>query len=41
AITAAGTGASAAIDAERWLAERGDISANTVEAAGRTVSVDA
>jgi thioredoxin reductase (NADPH) len=30
AITAAGTGCSASIDAERWLAERGDISSNTV-----------
>ncbi|MFD4294774.1 thioredoxin-disulfide reductase [Rhodococcus sp. NPDC058505] len=41
AITAAGTGASAAIDAERWLAERGDITGNTVDAAGRPVAVDA
>ncbi|MDX5962032.1 thioredoxin-disulfide reductase [Rhodococcus opacus] len=32
AITAAGTGCSAAMDAERWLAERGDITANTVAA---------
>lgn len=37
AITAAGTGCSAAIDAERWLAERGDITANTVAAAGQSV----
>ncbi|MFD9664149.1 NAD(P)/FAD-dependent oxidoreductase, partial [Rhodococcus sp. NPDC059968] len=33
AITAAGTGCSAAMDAERWLAERGDITANTVDTA--------
>ncbi|KPH21705.1 thioredoxin reductase, partial [Rhodococcus sp. ADH] len=32
AITAAGTGCSAAIDAERWLADRGDITANTLDA---------
>ncbi|MFZ2177621.1 MAG: thioredoxin-disulfide reductase [Rhodococcus sp. (in: high G+C Gram-positive bacteria)] len=37
AITAAGTGCSAAIDAERWLAERGDITANTIAAAGQSV----
>jgi len=37
AITAAGTGCSAAMDAERWLAERGDITANTVAAAGSPV----
>ncbi|WP_019932018.1 thioredoxin-disulfide reductase [Nocardia sp. BMG111209] len=30
AITAAGTGCRAAIDAERWLAEKGDIAANTL-----------
>ncbi|MGV9743464.1 thioredoxin-disulfide reductase [Rhodococcus zopfii] len=41
AITAAGTGCSAAIDAERWLAEQGDITANTLAAAGEPVSVDA
>lgn len=41
AITAAGTGASAAIDAERWLAERGDITANTLDAAGEPVAVEA
>eukprot|EP01133_Synstelium_polycarpum_P020592 gene20592-24730_t len=39
AITAAGTGCSAAIDAERWLADRGDITANTLDAAGHTVDV--
>ncbi|MBT2276057.1 thioredoxin-disulfide reductase [Rhodococcus qingshengii] len=38
AITAAGTGCSAAIDAERWLADRGDITANTLDA-GHTVDV--
>ena len=40
AITAAGTGCSAAIDAERWLADRGDISANTVANAGRTAAIN-
>lgn len=40
AITAAGSGCSAAIDAERWLAERGDISANTVANAGAPVAVE-
>ncbi|QBJ96513.1 thioredoxin-disulfide reductase [Rhodococcus sp. ABRD24] len=39
AITAAGTGCSAAIDAERWLADQGDISENTLAAAGEPVSV--
>jgi thioredoxin reductase (NADPH) len=37
AITAAGTGASAGMDAERWLADRGDITENTLEAAGAPV----
>ena len=37
AITASGTGCRAAIDAERWLAEQGDITTNTVEHAGRSV----
>ncbi|EOM75667.1 thioredoxin-disulfide reductase [Rhodococcus rhodnii] len=41
AITASGTGCSAAIDAERWLADRGDISPNTVEAAGEPVDAAA
>ncbi|WP_040787703.1 thioredoxin-disulfide reductase [Nocardia paucivorans] len=41
AITAAGTGCRAAIDAERWLAERGDISANTLPNADRPVAVAA
>ncbi|MEZ5152913.1 thioredoxin-disulfide reductase [Rhodococcus zopfii] len=41
AITAAGTGCSAAIDAERWLAERGDITGNTLAAAGEPVAIDA
>ena len=40
AVTAAGTGCSAAIDAERWLAERGDIAANTVASVGRSVVID-
>ncbi|MCE5290750.1 MAG: thioredoxin-disulfide reductase [Nocardiaceae bacterium] len=34
AITAAGSGCAAAIDAERWLAERGDITTNTLDHAG-------
>ncbi|MFC4603833.1 thioredoxin-disulfide reductase [Rhodococcus kronopolitis] len=41
AITAAGTGASAAIDAERWLAEKGDIAANTLAATDRPVGAEA
>lgn len=41
AITAAGTGCRAAIDAERWLAEQGDISSNTLDHAGQTVAVPA
>ncbi|MET7770453.1 thioredoxin-disulfide reductase [Nocardia sp. NPDC005366] len=38
AITAAGTGCRAAIDAERWLAEQGDITSNTLDHAGRPVA---
>ncbi|WP_330251514.1 thioredoxin-disulfide reductase [Nocardia sp. NBC_00565] len=41
AITAAGTGCRAAIDAERWLAEQGDISSNTLDHAGNSVAVPA
>ncbi|NKR31608.1 thioredoxin-disulfide reductase [Rhodococcus hoagii] len=41
AITAAGTGCSAAIDAERWLADQGGITDNTLAAAGEPVAVDA
>ncbi|MGO4203245.1 thioredoxin-disulfide reductase [Rhodococcus sp. TAF43] len=41
AITAAGTGCAAAIDAERWLADQGDITGNTLAAAGEPVAVDA
>lgn len=41
AITAAGTGCAAAIDAERWLADQGDITSNTLAAAGEPVAVDA
>ncbi|NEW38386.1 thioredoxin-disulfide reductase [Nocardia cyriacigeorgica] len=41
AITAAGTGCRAAIDAERWLADQGDITANTLDHAGRPVAVPA
>lgn len=39
AITAAGTGCRAAIDAERWLAEQGDITANTLEHADGPAAV--
>ncbi|NMN95337.1 thioredoxin-disulfide reductase [Antrihabitans stalactiti] len=39
AITAAGTGCAAALDAERWLAEQGDISTNTIDNAGRSVAI--
>ncbi|MBM4634108.1 thioredoxin-disulfide reductase [Rhodococcus hoagii] len=38
AITAAGTGCAAAIDAERWLADQGDITGNTLAAAGEPVT---
>ncbi|MGW4773300.1 thioredoxin-disulfide reductase [Nocardia sp. NPDC004278] len=41
AITAAGTGCRAAIDAERWLAEQGDITANTLDHAGNPVALPA
>ncbi|WP_280262860.1 thioredoxin-disulfide reductase [Nocardia wallacei] len=41
AITAAGTGCRAAMDAERWLAEKGDITSNTLDHAGRPVEVTA
>lgn len=37
AITAAGTGCTASIDAERWLAEQGDITSNTLEHADQPV----
>ncbi len=37
AITAAGTGCAASIDAERWLAEQGEITENTVANADRDV----
>ncbi|MGV9663137.1 thioredoxin-disulfide reductase [Nocardia niigatensis] len=40
AITAAGTGCRAAIDAERWLAEQGDITTNTLDHAGQPVEVN-
>lgn len=40
AITAAGTGCRSAIDAERWLAEQGDITSNTLEHAGQPVEVN-
>ncbi|MGW4243873.1 thioredoxin-disulfide reductase [Nocardia sp. NPDC004722] len=39
AITAAGTGCRAAIDAERWLADQGDITSNTLDHAGAPVEV--
>jgi thioredoxin reductase (NADPH) len=39
AITAAGTGCRAAIDAERWLAEQGDIGSNTLDHADKPVEV--
>ncbi|WP_194825270.1 thioredoxin-disulfide reductase [Nocardia sp. XZ_19_231] len=39
AITAAGTGCRAAIDAERWLAEQGDITANTLDHADGPAAV--
>lgn len=41
AITAAGTGCRSAIDAERWLAEQGDITSNTLNHAGQPVEVNA
>ncbi|MBB5913788.1 thioredoxin reductase (NADPH) [Nocardia transvalensis] len=41
AITAAGTGCRAAIDAERWLSEQGDITSNTLDHADRPVEVSA
>jgi thioredoxin reductase (NADPH) len=41
AITAAGTGCRAAIDAERWLAEQGDITSKTLNHAGQPVDVSA
>ncbi|MFI5500306.1 thioredoxin-disulfide reductase [Nocardia asteroides] len=41
AITAAGTGCRATIDAERWLAEQGDITANTLENADGSAAVPA
>lgn len=41
AITAAGTGCRSAIDAERWLAEKGDITSNTLDNAGNPVEVTA
>ncbi|MEV6770868.1 thioredoxin-disulfide reductase [Nocardia sp. NPDC051030] len=40
AITAAGTGCRSAIDAERWLAEQGDITTNTLDHAGTRVEVN-
>ncbi|MFE3000798.1 thioredoxin-disulfide reductase, partial [Nocardia sp. NPDC059246] len=41
AITAAGTGCRASIDAERWLAEQGDITTNTPGHAGQPVGANA
>jgi thioredoxin reductase (NADPH) len=41
AVTAAGTGCRAAIDAERWLADQGDITAKTLDHAGSPVTVPA
>ncbi|AHH22390.1 thioredoxin reductase TrxB [Nocardia nova SH22a] len=41
AITAAGTGCRSAIDAERWLSEKGDITSNTLDHAGNPVEVPA
>jgi thioredoxin reductase (NADPH) len=41
AITAAGTGCRSAIDAERWLAEQGDITSKTLNHAGQPVDVSA
>ncbi|MGW6336399.1 thioredoxin-disulfide reductase [Nocardia rhamnosiphila] len=41
AVTAAGTGCRAAIDAERWLAEKGDITSNTLRHADQPVDVAA
>ncbi|MDQ1182548.1 thioredoxin-disulfide reductase [Rhodococcus sp. SORGH_AS_0301] len=40
AITAAGTGCAASIDAERWLADQGDITENTLENVDVDVDVD-
>ena len=41
AVTAAGTGCRAAIDAERWLAEKGDITRNTLPNAEESTAVPA
>ncbi len=41
AITAAGTGCRSAIDAEHWLAAKGDITSNTLDHAGKPVEVTA
>ncbi|GGK54558.1 thioredoxin-disulfide reductase [Nocardia camponoti] len=41
AITAAGTGCRSAIDAERWLAEQGDITSNTLDHADGPAAVRA